>query len=58
MQVINMKMNDVEFVGAAENHLEHADVMRKRVDTAFVEPERPGTAANQVSAGYRISTGK
>jgi hypothetical protein len=58
MQVIDMKMQDVEIFLATPHLLQHHDVVRQRVSDDRVEPKGNITAPHQLGSRSRIPAGK
>jgi hypothetical protein len=50
VQIIDMKMNDIEFFFGGENALQHQNVMGQAVNAFCVQPER------FLAAGYKFRT--
>src|ERR1700676_195620 len=58
MKIIDVKVNEVEFVGLIENTLHHRDMMCQWIDTIRIEPKRLFTRRNQFGIGHRVAAGK
>src|SRR5262245_37998021 len=57
MEVIDVKMNEIELLGALKHLLEHQDMVRKSIDR-FAQPERAWRAGHQRRSRLRIAAGK
>ena len=58
MQIVGMKMNDIEIFSPAENVLDHQHMVRQRIHTIRIQPQRPLAAFHQFRVRYRIAAGK
>ena len=58
MQVIDVKVDDVEILCVAEQQIQHADVMSQLIDAILVQPQRAAASGNQAGAGDGIAAGK
>src|SRR5437763_11780948 len=52
MQIVGMKMNDIEIFSPAEKVLDHQHMVRQRVDTMPIQPQRPLAAFYTFSVRY------
>jgi hypothetical protein len=55
MEVVNMPMEEIEFLGPAGDFLQQENVMSEPVHRMGVEPQRAGGAGHQPSRGVGIS---
>ena len=55
MKNMNMKVKDVEFVGALADLLQHHDVMRERIMNLWIKPQADLGARHEFGAGLRIT---
>src|SRR5262249_37049400 len=58
MQVIDMKMSDVELDRALEDILQHDVMVSQMVPTTLVQTQRPRARSHQPRVGLRISARK
>jgi hypothetical protein len=58
MQIVAMKVDNVEVFRPAKDLFDHQDVMGQRIDAIRVEPERFLAGFDQVSVGDRIAARK
>ena len=47
MKVVGMKVDDIEIFSPAENFLDHQHVVRQRIHTIRIQPQRPLAAFHQ-----------
>jgi hypothetical protein len=58
MHIIDMKVQDVEFVGSFTQLIEHHHLMRDRIADRRVKPQRMGGAGHEFGSCNRIAAGK
>src|SRR5271155_2876303 len=58
MNVVDMRVNQVEVRRLAEYVLHHQDVMRQRIFTLWIEPQGGGTSRHQTRCGDGITAGE
>ena len=58
VQIVDMKMKNVELRGAREDRFELDEMMRHRINDAFIEAERALGASHQARSRDRIAAGK
>jgi hypothetical protein len=52
MQIVDMKVHEVETARLLNYGLQHQDVIRERIDTASIEPQRPITEGDQAGLSH------
>ena len=58
VKLVDVEMQNVEFVGALAHPIEHQHVVWNRVPHIGVEPERHGGTGHEVGGGYRVAARK
>jgi hypothetical protein len=58
VEIVNVKVNDIELPRALGDVLQQQDVMGHGVDALLVQPKSPRTNGNEIGIGYRIPAGE